>query len=111
MFSVGKNNKITLTKGDSLYTVVNAVTKIGRQPYEPQTGDEIRFAMKKNYDDAECLIEKTIPLATLMLHLEPSDTKNLEVGEYVYDIQLTTAGGDVDTFIDRAKFVLTEEVD
>ena len=46
-----------------------------------------------------------------MLHLEPNDTKTLDVGEYVYDIQLTTSDGDVDTFIAMAKLILTEEVD
>ena len=111
MYSIGRNNKITLTKGDSFYSVINVVSRIGRVPYEPQTGDVIRFAMKKNYDDAECLIEKTIPNSTLMLHLEPNDTKTLDVGEYVYDIQLTTSDGDVDTFIAMAKLILTEEVD
>lgn len=111
MYSIGRNNKITLTKGDSFYSVINVVTSIGRQPYEPEEGDEIRFAMKKNYDDAECLIEKDIDTEDLILHLAPADTKTLDVGEYVYDIQLTTAGGDVDTFIAMAKLVLTEEVD
>ena len=30
---------------------------------------------------------------------------------YVYDIEITMADGTVDTFIDRAKFIVTEEVD
>lgn len=111
MYEIGRKNKISLTRGDSFYTKVNMVRKSTRQPYEPQEGDEIRFALKKNYEDAECLIEKQIPTDTLILHLEPSDTKTMDYGEYVYDIEITTAAGDVDTFIDRAQFILTEEVD
>lgn len=110
MYSIGRNNKITLTKGDSFYSVINVVSSTSREPYVPEEGDEIRFAMKKNYSDAECLIEKDIDTEDLILHLAPGDTKSLEVGDYVYDIQLTTASGDVDTFI-VAKLVLTKEVD
>ena len=56
--------------------------------------------MKKNYDDAECIIEKTIDNETLKLILEHDDTKGLEVGAYYYDIQITEAEGNiVHTFI------------
>ena len=110
MFKIGKDNKMTLTRGDSLYAKVNLVKKISRQPYEPQPGDRIRFAVKKNYGDLMYAIHKDIPRDTLILHIEPEDTKNLDYGEYVYDIELTTADGDVDTFIARSKFVITEEV-
>lgn len=106
----GTTNAITLTKGDTFKTYVNPVDENGYF-YAPKTGDVVRFALKKSYKDDTCLIKKTIPNDTLLLHLEPSDTKNLEVGPYVYDIELTYANGDVDTFIDRAKFKLTEEVD
>ena len=101
---------ITLTKGDTFKTYVTPRDEDGYF-YSPRTGDVVRFALKKNYKDAECLIKKTIPNDTLLLHLEPSDTKNLDIGNYVYDVEITYANGDVDTFIDRAKFKLTEEVD
>ena len=111
MYSIGRNNKITLTRGDSFYATINVVSSIGRTPYEPEVGDQIRFAMKKNYDDTTVLIEKSIDPEDLILALDPADTKTLAYGEYVYDIQLTTAAGDVDTFIAMATLVLTEEVD
>ena len=110
MYSIGRNNQITLTRGDSFYTTINLVHKISGQPYEPEEGDSIRFAMKKNYEDAECIIEKSIDPEDLILELDPADTKTLAYGEYVYDIELTTAGGDVDTFIAKCNLILTEEV-
>ena len=101
---------IQMTRGDTLKALVGMKIQ-GGEEYRPVEGDVVRFAMKKKYSDEEELISKVIPNDTLMLHLEPQDTKELEFGKYVYDIQITYANGDVDTFIDRAVFELTEEVD
>jgi hypothetical protein len=102
---------ITLTKGDTFKRTLILKDKTTGDIYQPVEGDSIRFAAKKKYTDSTCLIYKEIPTDTMLLHLEPDDTKNLAVGSYVYDIQLTYANGDVDTFIDKAKFTLTEEVE
>lgn len=101
---------IRITKGDTLEVPVNIMTKEGLV-YIPAEGDVIRFAMKKTYDDAEPLILKTIPNDTLILRLESAETKNLEVSKvpYVYDIELTTITGTVDTFLSGSLY-LTEEV-
>ena len=77
--------------------------------YQVQTGDVINFGLKENYEDSECLIEKTIDNETLTLVLEHDDTKNLEVGTYVYDIQITKANGEVNTFI-SSNIQITNEV-
>lgn len=83
---------ITLTRGDTFEALVSATKKDGT-PYIPVEGDVIRFAMKENYDDARPLLVKEIPIDTMMLMLEPSDTADLNFGKYVYDIQLTKANG------------------
>lgn len=68
--------------------------------YQVQSGDIINFGMKKNYSDAECIIEKTINIDTLTLILEHEDTKGLEIGAYYYDIQITKAeNNEVNTFM------------
>lgn len=90
---------ITLTRGDTFEALVSATKKDGT-PYIPVEGDVIRFAMKENYDDARPLLVKEIPIDTMMLMLEPSDTADLNFGKYVYDIQLTKANGKVDTVLD-----------
>lgn len=101
---------ITLTRGDTFEALVSATTKDGIQ-YIPCEGDTLRFALKENYTDAAPLIIKDIPVSTMMLVLLPEETKRLNFGKYVYDIQLTRADGRVDTIIAKAVFKLTEEVD
>lgn len=104
-----QGSTITLTKGDTL-RVTLSLTDYAGNTYTPAAGDYIRFAMKRRYNDAVPLILKQIPNDTLVLEIEPSETKSLQCAEYVYDIEMTYANGDVDTFINKAKLVLTEEV-
>ena len=103
---------ITITRGDTLEALLEILCADG-QPYEVRPGDVIRFALKQKYADREPLLLKEIPHDTLLLRLEAEETKLLTAGwaPYVYDIQLTMEDGTVDTFIDRAEFIVTEEVD
>ena len=101
---------ISLTRGDSFYAQILINDADGNE-YEPQDGDSVRFAMKKKYTDSEPLLTKDIPIDTLILELEPDDTKSLSFGSYVYDIQLTTEDGFVSTFITKSTIKITEEVD
>lgn len=100
---------ITLTRGDTFKAQISIMDSNG-EPYVPEEGDSVRFAMKSSYADSEPLLVKDIPIDTLKLILEPEDTKELKFGNYVYDIQLTKATGEVDTFITTAKIKITEEV-
>lgn len=104
-----KGTSITLTKGDTFRATVS-ITDSDGEPYTPEDGDSIRFAMKQNYTDESPLILKDISIDTLCLQLDPDDTKSLDVGKYVYDIELTRSNGDVDTFITKSSLELTEEV-
>lgn len=109
MYSINGND-ISLTRGDSLSMKINIIQD--GAAYTPDEGDVIRFAMKHRYTDSDSnvLINKTVPHDTMTLAIEPSDTKDLKMGTtYVYDVQITTADGDVYTFI-KGKFTLTEEV-
>ena len=103
-----KTKKITLVRGDSLHLKINIY--IDKEPYTPQNGDAVRFAMKQTYQNSRVLIHKDIPIETMELHLDPSDTKKLQFGKYVYDIEITFDNGDVDTFI-SGDFELTPEVE
>ena len=103
-----KGTSITLTKGDSFYSVITL--KRGENTYTPQEGDVITFGVKKSEFDTTALISKIVPNDTLLLYIAPSDTKQLQTGTYVYDLELTYANGDVDTFINKAKFNLAAEV-
>lgn len=101
---------ITLTRGDTFMAQISITDSEGN-PYIPEDGDSVRFAMKEKYTDSDPLLVKDIPIDTLKLVLDPVDTKKLSFGSYVYDIQLTKASGEVDTFITTAKIKITEEVD
>ena len=108
MVQIDSDNNIELTRGDTLKVKVNI--SINNEPYTPQENDEIRFAMKRNYTDKNPLILKGIPSGSMILHLEPQDTKHLVFGrEYVYDVQITFANGDVYTFI-KGRIKITPEV-
>lgn len=114
-----EGNKITLARSNSLYCEVGMLRKNDKQPYIPEEGDKLYFALKRNqftpsrgeFADKEPLIKKTIPIDTRVLHLLPQDTTSLPFGNYVYEITLESANGDVDTFIRNAPFILAERVD
>lgn len=104
---------ITVTKGDTVRIFV--VPTINGEPYAIDANDVFRFACKKQITDVTCAIKKTMGFdseGNLLLELLPEETKKLDVGTYIYDIQLTRgADGSVDTFIDQAKLRITAEVD
>lgn len=112
-----KGNTIILTRGDTLLLKVD-ILKDG-EAYTPEDGDVVRFALKHKtmtagkgeYTDEEPIFTKTIPNDTLILQINPNDTKELPFADYVYDIQITFADGAVDTFITASTFRLTPEVD
>lgn len=100
---------IVITRGDT-YIAKISVSDSDDETYTPSMNDTITFTVKRTYDDDEALILKTIPSDTLVLYLEPNDTKPLDFGTYVYDIQIEFADGRVDTIIPRQLFVVAEEV-
>ena len=114
--------QITMTRGDSLWATSLPTYKDGT-PYEKQTGDVVRFALKSaqmlpngsDFVDDEPLVTSTLDYDSTheywVLHLIPSDTADLPFGNYRYDIELTQEGGDVYTYIANAKFKLTPEVE
>lgn len=112
-----EGNNITLTRGDTLRVMVKIL--IDGEEYTPAADDAIRFAVKHkklnkdktDYADNEPLILKDITPESMMLILNPADTKSLGFGRYVYDCQITFADGKVATFIPPSDFILTEEVE
>ena len=101
--------KITMTRGDTVR--IQVAIDIDGEEYTPAEGDAVRFAAKKAWTDEEPCILITIPNDTLILTIEPNDTKQLEFGAYNYDLQITFANGDVATFVTKAKLKIEEEAD
>ena len=108
--------KITMTRGDTLRVQI-AIQQDG-EAYVPEAGDSVAFYLKHNalngkrtaYKDTEPLITKDVNTDAMILALNPNDTKLLDFGNYVYDLQITFANGAVDTFINNADFVIVPEV-
>ena len=110
MIIIDDDNNITMTRGDSALIQIG-MTRNG-EPITPVEGEVVRFAVKAKYKDPddEVLIHKDIPLDTLMLEIEPQDTKPLAMNKtYVYDVEYTDINGRVDTFI-KGKLTIDEEV-
>lgn len=98
--------EITLTRGDTL--ILDITMTADGEPFVPEAGTLV-FAMKEDYD-AAAAVEKSIPLDTMQLEIEPEDTKTLPIGErYAFDIAYTDQTGHVDTFIEGT-FVIGHEV-
>lgn len=104
------NNTITLVRGDTVEIPITIKTR-GGDAYIPSEGDVIRFALKDKYDDnTPVLIRKVLPNDTLILRLESCETKEIMARKnpYVYDVELTTANGYVDTVVRGVVNVLEE---
>ena len=80
-------------------------------PYTPQQGEKLRFALSDKYGVSRegVLILKDIPINTMVLKLEPEDTKPLRFAKYHYDIEFTDIFGDVTTVLE-ADFIVAKEV-
>lgn len=100
MFAIGTNNEIILTRGDTArFDVV--VKNADGTVYTPQTGDVITFTVKASPGTA-ALITKT----GSSIVINPADTANLADGDYVYDVDIELANGDINTIITKSRFVL-----
>lgn len=110
MYDIDDNMNIFLTRGDYLILDLELFDKDTGDPYTPQQGDSIRFAMANDYGakKADCLIFKNIDPETLQLEILPSDTKKLQFGTYKYDVEFTDAFDHPSTIIEATFTVGTE---
>lgn len=95
--------KITMVRKDT------GDLTVALENYLLDTGDEVVFTVNTGYDLEHPLIQKRITEFqdhSALVRLGVDDT-DLEPGEYLYDIQVNTADGRVDTVIGPAKFKIT----
>lgn len=103
-----RGTTIILTRGDSASIKLNPTED---STYEPAEGDTIRFAMSKQYGATTPLVLINIPIDTMVLEFRPEHTKDLAFGSYKYDLELRSADGNlVNTFVDKAEFIVDKEV-
>ena len=102
---------ITLPRGHSAWLKFQMFVKDDddseEEEYILRPGDVCYFGMKEDVDDDEPLILKR--LDGYVLHLLPEDTEGLDFGTYTYDVNITYADGDRQTYIRKAKFKIDKE--
>lgn len=108
MFKI-EGSTIKLTRGDSAKFEVFIDNDETKQPYQITATDVLTFTVKESYYKDKPAIQKVLRGSGLF-SLVPSDTKDLRVGTYVYDVQLDNALGESYTVVEEASFRLTNEV-
>ena len=83
--------RIFLTRGDTLKIrlTLQRVVDGSQTEYEPQEGDQIRFALKHKtmnnarteFVDTEPILTKIIPVSDMILQLDPEDTAGIGFGK------------------------------
>ncbi len=105
--------KIRMIRGDSeAMTVILRDADHNSIPFED--GDTVYFTVKENSHTAEKLVWKKIQSFSnegiAHIDIDPEDTKDLNYGRYVYDVQVTFKDGTVKTIIPMSSFTIEDEV-
>lgn len=100
---------IKLTRGDTARLTVPIVNLANNGEYTMESGDILYFTVKKTAKDSDFLFQKSVT-GSNSIHISPEDTADLSFGKYKYDVQLTTATGDVYTVIEPSTFEVMEEI-
>lgn len=109
MFEINPHtNKVKLTKGDTATIEVN-ITDLDNKKYKPTSADKIILTVRKNVNSPTVALSVEADGDFPKLIILPSDTKDLEAGLYVYDIQLLT-NENVYTIVQSKSFQILPEV-
>ncbi len=109
MLYIKDDGAIRLTRGDTARLTVPITNQTNNSEYTMESGDILYFTVKKSARDDGFLFQKTSRGANA-IHIKPEDTETLSFGKYKYDVQLTTASGDVYTVIEPSTFEVMEEI-
>lgn len=109
MLYVNDDGSIELTRGDTARLSVSIQNDLTGEDYTVSSTDTLRFTIKKTVNDPTPYVTKEVKGST-QFDIRPSDTRDLPYGKYVYDVELTTASGDVYTVIVPTAFKILKEV-
>ena len=119
MFVIDSTNKIRMVQGDT------GCIKLKLTNYPLSNGDAVKFAVTSknvvqpavfslNSASAPLLIEKTITEfeedGSAMIVLNGEDTLDLPPGNYLYEIQVNTKDGRIDTVITTTRLTIMEGI-
>lgn len=104
------NNRITITKGDTLTAKLNLTYEDGSE-YVYTSGDAIRFAISESYEDESdyhLIYDQMFNAEEMTFTMPAEDTEKLRYKTYNYDIRLVFADGTVDTVVSSQITVVGE---
>lgn len=110
---VDKYGNISITRGDTEFIDIVMIEKSTGNLMPFEEGDTVYFSVKKTVDDFDYIIQKTVTQfedGIAKVTIFPSDTKLLEYGRYVYDVQITDKEGVVTTIVRPSIFEIGMEV-
>lgn len=109
MLKIEKNNTIKLTRGDTARVAVPITNTTTKVKYTLAPEDTLTLTVRKHCLNTDFCLQKKLT-GDNVFHIKPEDTADLAFGSYKYDVELTTAAGDVYTVIGPANFELLQEV-
>ena len=105
MFIIENDNGIKMIQGDT------GSIRLKLDNYKLSSGDKVTFAMTSN-SLKRLLIEKNITEfesdGTALIILNGKDTVDIAPGSYLYEIQVITKDGRIDTVIPMTRFKIME---
>ena len=105
MFIIDNDNGIRMIQGDT------GSIRLKLDNYKLSSGDKVTFAMTSN-SLKRLLIEKNITEfesdGTALIILNGKDTVDIAPGSYLYEIQVITKDGRIDTVIPMTKIKIME---
>ena len=105
MFKIDNDNGIRMIQGDT------GSIRLKLNNYKLSSGDKVTFAMTSN-SLKRLLIEKNITEfesdGTALIILNGKDTVDIAPGSYLYEIQVITKDGRIDTVIPMTRFKIME---
>lgn len=104
-----EDGTIRLTRGDTAAFTINITNEVTDEVYNMASDDTLTMSVKKKAKNSEMCFSKTV-VGTNKILIEPSDTKGLDFGKYVYDVELVTSSGGTSTIIEPTTFELLPEV-
>ena len=117
MFKISHDKKITMVRGDTGAIIMRI------HNYELSQGDEVRFAIVNTanpsillcqHSDKKIVLEKQVTAfekdGSVRIIIYPDDTEHLQPGKYLYEIQVKTKDGRVDTVVPLSSFTLMDGI-
>lgn len=104
---------LTCVRGDNFSFTIELQNEDGTAiPF--QAGDVVRVSAKKNISDPVYAFQKVIDIFDInkaQVNLIPEDTKNMEEGDYFYDVQLKSGfDGRITTLIPISVLTIIPEI-